>query len=60
MMIKCWAQDNVKKSVWGADTDILLEFSQSNEGVIQPKGLYEMIYQMAFDDEARSRFIIIH
>lgn len=56
MAIKRWAQDNAKKSVWGADTDILLEFSQSNEGVIQPKELYEMVYQMAFDKEAKERF----
>lgn len=56
MTIKRWAQDNAKKSVWGMNTDILVEFSQSNEGVIQPKELYEMVYQMAFDDEARARF----
>lgn len=56
MTIKRWAQDNAKKSVWGVDTDILLEFSQSNEGVIQPKELYEMFYQMAFDEEAKERF----
>ena len=56
MIIKRWAQDNAKKSVWGADTDILLEFSQSNEGVIQPRELYEMVYQMAFDEEAKERF----
>ena len=57
MIIKRWAQDNAKKSVWGVNTDILVEFSQSNEGVIQPKELYEMVYQMAFDEEAKKRFI---
>ena len=56
MTIKRWAQDNAKKSVWRADTDILLEFSQSNEGVIQAKELYKMVYQMAFDEEAKERF----
>lgn len=56
MTIKRWAQDNAKKSVWGVNTDILLEFSQSNEGVIQPKELYEMVYQMAFNEEAKEHF----
>ena len=56
MTIKRWAQDNAKKTVWGVNTDILLEFSQSNEGVIQPKELYKMVYQMAFDEEAKERF----
>lgn len=44
MTIKRWAQDNAKRTVWRVNTDILLEFSQSNEGVIQPKELYEMLY----------------
>lgn len=59
MTIKRWAQDNAKKAVWATNTDILLEFSQSNEGVIQTKELYEMVYQMAFDEEAKERFNLL-
>ncbi len=55
-IIKRWAQDNAKKAVWGSNKEILIEFSLSGEGIIQPKELYELVYQMTFGEETKKRF----
>ena len=54
-IIKRWAQDNAKKVVWEINKDLLLEFSLCSKGIIGPKELYEMIYQMTFAEEAKER-----
>lgn len=54
-IIKRWAQDNAKKAVWETNKDLLLEFSLCSNGIIEPKELYEMIYQMTFAEEAKER-----
>lgn len=52
-IIKRWVQDNAKKAVWETNKDLLLEFSLCSNGIIEPKELYEMIYQMTFAEEAK-------
>ncbi len=55
-MIKRWAQDNAKKAVWRTNKDLLLEFAYNEEGVVSTKELYEMIYQITFEEETKERF----
>ncbi len=55
-IIKRWAQDNAKKAVWGTNKDLLLEFAYNEDGVITTKELYEMIYKITFEEEAKERF----
>ena len=54
-IIKRWARDNAKRAVWETNKDLLLEFSLCSNGIIEPKELYEMIYQMTFAEEAKER-----
>lgn len=58
MIIKRWAQDAAKSAVWGTNPEILIEFSTTEDGIISPKELYEMAYQMAFDEEASERIAL--
>lgn len=55
MIIKRWAQDAAKTAVWGNNTEVLIEFSTTEDGTIAPKELYEMAYQMTFAAEAKER-----
>jgi len=55
MIIKRWAQDAAKAAVWGSNPQILIEFSTTEDGVISAKELYEMVYQMTFNSEAKER-----
>jgi hypothetical protein len=55
MTIKRWAQDAAKGAVWGSNTEVLIEFSTTKAGIIPPKELYEMAYQITFDIEAKER-----
>jgi hypothetical protein len=55
MTIKRWAQDVAKAAVWGNNPEVLIEFSTTEAGTIPPKELYEMAYQMTFDEEAKER-----
>lgn len=55
MTIKRWAQDAAKTAVWGNNSEVLIEFSTTEDGTIAPKELYEMAYQIAFDVEAKER-----
>lgn len=55
MTIKRWAKDAAKTAVWGSNPEVLIEFSTTEDGTIAPKELYEMAYQIAFDDEAKER-----
>ncbi|KAJ49770.1 hypothetical protein BD780_000918 [Clostridium tetanomorphum] len=52
-IIKRWAQDNAKKTVWGTNKDLLLEFAYNEDGVVTTKELYEMIYKMTFEEETK-------
>jgi len=54
MIIKRWAEDSVKEAVWNKK-QILLEFSTTGDEIISPKELYEMIYQITFDNEAQNK-----
>lgn len=58
MIIKRWAQDAAKSAVWGTNPEILIEFSNTEDGIISPKELYEMAYKRAFDAEARERIAL--
>ena len=55
MTIKRWAQDAAKTAVWGSNPEVLIEFSSTEDGVISPKELHEMAYQITFDTEAKER-----
>jgi hypothetical protein len=58
-IIKRWAQDNAKKAVWGTNKDLLLEFAYNEDGVITTKELYEMIYRLTIEEEAKERFRLL-
>ncbi len=55
MIIKRWAQDAAKAAVWGINPEVLIEFSTTDAGIISPKDLHEMAYQITFDAEAKER-----
>jgi protein tyrosine phosphatase len=58
MIIKRWAEDSAKEAVWNKK-QILLEFSTTGDEIISPKELYEMIYQMTFDNEAKDKIKLL-
>ena len=58
IIIKRWAEDSAKESVWNKK-QILLEFSTNGDEIISPKELYEMIYQMTFDNEAKDKIKLL-
>jgi len=59
MTINRWAQDAAKAAVYGSDPEVLIEFSTTEAGTILPKELYEMVYQMAFDTEAKESIAML-
>ncbi len=55
-MVKKWAESSAKKNAWENNSEILLEYSCTEDGFIQPKELYEMVYKITFEAETKERF----
>lgn len=53
MLIRRIAEDAAKADVWGAQAKVLPEFTQTSEGPLGAKELYDMLYQSAHQDEGR-------
>lgn len=55
LIIKRWAQDAAKSDIYGGVSEPLVEFMYGEDGTITGKDLYEMAYQMEFDEQAKER-----
>jgi len=55
LIIKRWAQDAAKSDVYGGLSEPMVEFMYGEDGTITGKDLYEMAYQMEFDEQAKER-----
>lgn len=50
-----WMKPQKHSTCQEINPEVLIEFSTTEDGTIAPKELYEMAYQMAFDEEAKER-----